>query len=394
MRAWSRFLLGAGSTWLALLLVAPAAEAQKPPKKDPPKKDAPKPAPAKPAEPTLAPFLGRLEEAKTLAKERNVPLLVHIVLEGEQANDEYRDKVLPAKDLVAASAGAVVIVANNGTHSKKVVDEPQPDGTVVRKELCSVYGTPGCNAHQRCWGDLFRDYSEETGGERTMNCPQTIVLAPDGEVALRVNNGNPPPPEDVVAALKETQLKAGPGLTDAELADVKRLLAEGETLMETKGWPDAVRTWQKVLAIAPKGRWAEQASQSLPIATKELGAEIERVAALLVPGTAAQGYERMLDLAKACAGLAPFEKDLAARLKKVETDKATRDEIAAWKLEGEAAAILAEAQKAADEGDEKKAQRVVRKLFTKRFASTAAHATARKLWPDVAAEEDAKQPPK
>lgn len=392
MRAWGRFLLGASSTWLALLLAAPPVEAQKPPKKEPAKKDAPKPEPAKSAEPALAPFLGRLEEAKALAKERNVPLLIHIVLEDEPSNDEYRNKVLPDKELIAASASAVVIVANNGTHAKKQIDEVQPDGSHARKEVCSIYGTPGCNAHQKCWAQLFREYSEEAGGERKMNCPQTIVLAPDGTVALRVNNGQPPPPEDVIAALKETQLKAGPGLDDAQLVEVKRLLAEGSNLMASKGWPDAVRTWQKLLAIAPKGRWADEANQSLPVALKELGAEVERIAALLVPGTAADGYRQMLDLQKACAGLA-IEKDVAARVKKAETDKATRDEITAWKLEVEATAILAEAQKAADSGDEKKAQRVARRLFAKRFAATKAQASARKLWPDVAAEEDAKQTP-
>ncbi|MBK7876529.1 MAG: hypothetical protein IPJ77_12400 [Planctomycetes bacterium] len=368
---------------LLCLCAAPALALQKPPKdkdkKDPPKKEAAAPV-------RLEPFLGTYSDAKALAKERNVPLIVHIVLEGEQANDQYREKVLPNKELVAASANAVVIVANNGTHPKKSVEEPQPDGTKVRKELCSLYSTPNCGAHQRCWDDLYRELHEADG---SLRCPQTLVIAPDGEVALRVNTGNPPEPDQLVGALQEVVLKAGPGLTDAQLAEVQKLSAEGTTLSDSKSWPDAVRTWQRLLAIAPKGRYAELAHQALPAALKGLSADFERLAALLVPGQAAEGYRRLLEFQKGCTGLA-IEKDVVARLRKAEADKTIAAEIAAWKLDVEAAAILAEAQKAADAGDEKKAQRTVRKLFTKKYASTSACATARKLWPEIAAEEDAK----
>ena len=366
---------------LVLALHSSASAAQRPPKdkKDPPKKEAPKPV-------ELRPFLGTWNEAKALAKERNVPLIAHVVLEGEQANDDYRNKLLPDKELIAVSANAVVVIANNGTHAKKAIEETQPDGSKTRKEVCSLYGTPSCGAHQRYWDDLYRELHEEDG---SMRCPQTLVLSPEGEVHLRVNTGNPPVVDELVSALQEASAKAGPGLTEETLREVKRLAAEGTTLVESKSWPDAERAWTKLLALTSKGAWADMATAALPGVRAELGAELERLGALLVPGKAAEGYRLLAELQKACAGLA-IEKEIAARLRKAENDKATKDEIAAWKLEVEASAILAEAQKAADSGDEKKAQRTVRKLFGKRYAATAAAGTARKLWPEIAAEEDAK----
>ncbi|MFO1010268.1 MAG: hypothetical protein U1F29_09435 [Planctomycetota bacterium] len=372
-----------GTVLAVLLLLAPAIALQKPPKdkekKEPPKKEAVQAT-------RLEPFLGTYDQAKALAKERNVPLLVHVVLEGEQANDQYRDKLLPNKELVAASANAVVVVANNGTHPKKAIEETEPDGTKVRKEVCSLYGTPNCGAHQRCWDDLYRELHEPDG---SLRCPQTLVIAPDGELTLRVNTGNPPEAEQLIGALQEVVAKHGPGLTEAQLVEVKKLLDEGQALVDAKSWPDAVRTWQRVLVLTPKGRYADLANQALPAAQKGLGAEFERLSALLVPGKAAEGYRLLAEFQKACAGLA-IEKDVVARLRKAESDKATKDEIAAWRLDVEATAILTEAQKAADGGDEKKAARTVRKLFTKKYATTSAAATARKLWPEVAAEEDAK----
>lgn len=372
-----RFVVGA----LALLATLPAAAtpaSQKPPKPDPKKPVVER----KQAAPRLEPFLGTLAEAKAHARERNAPLIVHLVLDGEQDNDNYRTKVLPDTDLVAASVRAVVIVANNGTHAKKTRDEVQPDGTTAKREVCTAFDTPTCGAHQRCWDDLYRDYHDDEGGLR---CPQTIVLAPDGKLAWRSEAGHVPDVGVLIEELQKAIDTAGPGVTDAQLVQVRKLADEGGALMAAQSWPAAIQTWNALLAITPKGSWATPALEGLPVAQKALAAEVERLAALLVPGTAAQGFQGLQALAKACAGL-PLEKDLAARLKKAETDKSIAAEIAAWKLGVEADALLGEAQKFADAGDEKKARATARKLMAKRYAGTSAAETARKLWPEVAAE--------
>ena len=350
----------------------------------PPKPDAKKPAPApKTAAPRLTPFAGTLAEAKAHARERNAPLFVHIVLDEESDNENFRTKVLPDPDLVAASERAVVIVANNGTHAKKSIDEVQPGGTTVKRDVCSAFGTPTCGVHQKCWDDLYRDFHDDDGGLR---CPQSIVIAPDGKVAWRSEAGHVPDIGVLVEELQKVIDVAGPAVTDAQLVEVRKLAEDGKASMAARAWPDAIRTWNALLAITPKGSWAAPALEALPTAQKELAAEIERLAGLLVPGTAAQGFAGLQSLAKACAGL-PVEKDLAARLKKAETEKSIAPEIAAWKLGVEADALLAEAQKFADAGDAAKARATARKLLAKRFAGTAAAETARKLWPEIANEK-------
>ena len=67
--------------WLAVgaaLLCAPLAAQKKPPVETP----------------KLTPHVGDLESAKAQAQERNAPVLIHMVLDGEADNDSYREKVL------------------------------------------------------------------------------------------------------------------------------------------------------------------------------------------------------------------------------------------------------------------------------------------------------------
>jgi hypothetical protein len=164
---------------------------------------------------------------------------------------------------------------------------------------------------------------------------------------------------------------------------------EGRVLIESKSWPDAVRTWQKVLSIAPRGTWGEDGQKQLSAAQEALAGEVDRVSKLLVPGHAADGYKQLGELDKQCAGL-PIDKDIKTRLAKAEAAKDIRAEIATYKLGLEADALLREAQSFLDQKQDKKGEHAARRLLAKRFASTEAAAKARELWPDWAKEEDAK----
>ena len=52
----------------------------------------------------LSPHIGDLESAMKAALERNVPLLIHIILDDEEHSDRYRDAVLPDKELIELSS--------------------------------------------------------------------------------------------------------------------------------------------------------------------------------------------------------------------------------------------------------------------------------------------------
>jgi hypothetical protein len=374
--------------WLACLaLIGLCVAAQKPPKKDPPKKDpAAKNAPA----PKLTPFVGKLAEARTRAKDRNVPILAHVVLDGEEASDTYRTKVLADAGLTLKSAECLVIVANNGMHAKTKINETS-DGEKRQREVCSVFPMfASCGDHQAAWNDLYLELQDENG---TMHCPQTAVYAPDGKLAGRINNSVAPEPDEVIAEIVAVQAVAGPGLTDAQLDTVRKSLELGANRLAAKAWADAWKSYATVLSITKKSPYAEEALKHQPAALAGLKEEFTRISALLVPGTAVKGFQELTAFARDTVGT-PLEAEVAARLKKVETEKAILPELTAWRVSNEADQLLRDARDLFEKKQDKQADRMVRKLFSKKFAATPAAETARKLWPEIAADEAAKNPPK
>lgn len=351
--------------------------AQKPPAKTPPK------SAAKAVTPPLTPFLGKLAEARASAKERNVPILVHVILDKDSASDEYTKRILPDADVLRASVNAIVIVANNGTHAKGSAEEIV-DGVKQKRDACAVLPAfRSCSQHQLCWDDMYRELHDEAGD---MQCPQVAIFAPDGTLAARINTRDVPNPAEIVSTLTEVATKAGPGLSEAQLADVKKNLDVGRNALAAKAWPEAWTSYAAVLAVTTKSVWADEALREQPKALAGMKSEYERIAALLVPGTAVQGYQALVAFAKATVGT-PLAADVAARVKKVESDKALQPELQAWRLSVEADQLLVEARDAYEQKNVAKGERAVRKLMGKRYASTAAAETARKLWPEIAAQE-------
>lgn len=381
------------TTVLALMLLAPVCSGmlQKPGGKPAPKPVATPPKPVVET-PKLVPVVGTFEEAKKSAKERNVPLVLHLLLEAEEASDLYRTDVITNPALIKKSAECVVMIANNGTHPKQSIEE-MVGGAKTKRDVCSVYPMfASCAQHQRPFDELHALFHDPSG---QLRCPQTFVFLADGTISLQVNNGAPPDPADLVGAIGEAQTKSGPGLTQAQLDQVRKLLADARALMGSKSFAEAWRTWQSVLAITQRTVYGEEASRESAKALLGLQAELERITAALVPGTAVKAYQELKAHAKTLAGT-PLEKDVLARIKKTEQDKSTQPEIAAWKLSVEADALLGEARDLYEQKDEKKGEKLVRKLLSKRFASTLAAETARKLWPEVAASVagETKTPPK
>ena len=351
-------------------------------------KDKPKAPPkTEAAEPKT--FAGKLDDARKAAKERNVPILVHVMIDGEAQNDDYREKILPDKEVLAASADIIVLLANNGTHAKKTV-ERLVDGQKVKKEVCSAFGTDSCALHQAVFADMFREYKDDDGA---LYGPQAIVLLPDGKLGTRIDTRGVPQVGEILAAIKEAVAKSGPGLSEAQLAEVKRLVDAGNASMTAHAWADATRSWNKLLAITAKSSWSAEATKGLPLCEKGLKEVLDQDLALLVPGKAAEGWSKLVAFQKECAGL-PIEKEIATRLRKAEADKTIQAELAAAKLALEADQLLTEAQGFLDQKQDKKAERSVRRLLGKKYANTPAQGHARELWPDWAKEEDEKPPPK
>jgi len=334
----------------------------------------------------LRPFRGGLEAARASAKERNVPLLLHVILEGEPQNDDYRDKILPHQELIDLSQRAVVIVSNNGQHDLHTIKETV-EGEQVERQACTVYPWfENCHQHRECWDQIYAEWHDDDGD---MRCPQTILLLPGGELSYRCNDGDPPPVGSVVIALKKAQKIAGPGLTEGELLHVKRALDRGRQMAAAQKWAEAWRSFQDVLAVATLGLQAEEAEAGSGAALAALNGEIEAARALLVPGKAAAGYARLVELAASTAGL-PFEKELSAAIRKAEKQKDIEDEIERWKLEREAERLYAQACELLEQEQERKSEGLFRRLLRRKYAGTEAAKLTAERFPEWAAEEKAK----
>lgn len=327
---------------------------------------------------------GKLAEARKLARERNAGLLIHVLLkEMESENQEYRRRFLEDPAMQGACARLILLVSDNGEHPSKTIEETV-DGKKVTRTACSVYPWYStCSQHQQNFNDLALEYREEDG---SMSCPQAILQAPDGSVTARLNTRGVPDAGEILSGIAEQQKKFGPGLLESEWNELVHVLEDARAAQTAKSWPDALRKWARVREITPSSAYGAEAAKAASAAEQGLQAQIEHECEGLVPGSAAAAWRRLAELQRACAGL-PAEKEIAARLRKAETQKDIQAEIAAVKLESEADALLHSAQESADAKKDKELEKTVRKLLGKRYAATQAAARARELWPDWAADE-------
>ena len=331
--------------------------------------------------PALAakPFPGTLADALAEAGERNVPVLVHVLLPDEGSSDEYRKRVLPDAELARASREAVVLVVDAAEHARKAV-EREVEGRRVRVEACALYGDlglDGCGEHRAAWTEVHERFRREDG---LLHGPQTLVLAPDGAPLARIDRHAAPAVSEVLAGLALARTKLGPGLDEARLAEVRALGEAARAHVAARAFGEAWRTWGRALAVAGRTRYADEAREGQAAAVRGIEEEVGRIAARLEPGTAGAAWAELSALARSAAGT-PLEKELAARLAKAEKDAALRAEIAAHKLELEGEALFAEAAALEAAGDARKAEAAVRKLVAKRLAGTRAAARAKERWP-------------
>jgi hypothetical protein len=350
-----------------------------------PKPPAPKdkPAPSKEKDkappPQLRPFLGKLGEAKAHAKERNAGLLIHIILEGEESNNKYRDELLKHPELIAASEEAVVLISNNGTHSSTTI-EVERDGKREKQQVCSVYPWfESCGQHQQHFNDLYLEYREEDGNLR---CPQTVLIGPDGKLALRINTGSVPTLSEILAGFDTLHASFGPGLSESEWVSMVRLCADARSAQLAQDFPRAALAWDKIYALRPKSEYAVEAKAQRAVCEKALVERLNALQARLVPASASEAYRELLAFEKACTGLT-MAAQIKSAIQRAEANKELKDALARVRLEIEAEGLLETASGQHDANQKKELEKTLKKLFAKRLAETPAAVRARQLWPEL-----------
>lgn len=350
-----------------LVASAPLAHAQRR------KKEGPKPE-------ELAYFDGDLEQARTEAAQRNVPVLVLCVKEGEEANARFRDQLRDNTALAGATHDLVVILVNDGTHALVERRVRGPDGEKVEVEVCEDYHTRSCDVHRRNWDAVYQQFV--VGPKAGLwELPEVIVLSPGWEIDSRIYHGQPPGDAEIVTALQKARVKAGPGITRGELVEVERLAAEGRRLVQAKLWAEGWRAWDGVLATIDRGPYGSEASAAREVALGGMRADLERAKSLLTPETVREGYRSIARMLETYAG-SPLEKQVETVARGAERDPALKDSIRALKVELEAEALLREAEQLYAAGEEGKAKALIRKLLGRKYAETEAARLAREKYPD------------
>lgn len=333
------------------------------------------------------PFHGTLGEARTMARERNIPLLVCMTLEGEIESDNYDGAILADAGFRRRATRAVVLVSNNVPHATRKLTEVV-DGEKVTREVCSRYPEGTCEDHMRHWDELYFAYAVK--GE--LRLPETIVIDANlkpgvdnanAQVVWRLSSGELPALSDITAALDRLGKKLGRGLSRAEHATLSTHLARGRIMAKAKSWPDAWRAYLAILEVTEDGPFAEEAAAEAPRIETALRAEIDGLEKRLAPDEIAIPYGRLLELERECADL-PMAKEISGRLRKLRRRKDLREGIEHFELAQEAEQLWSEATDLESRGEKRKAERVAKKLLKKKYAGTPAFERARQRWPELA----------
>lgn len=329
------------------------------------------------AQERIEPWLGDFDGALQRALERNVPLMILSILEGEVTSDRVRDEIYHGKEFLQASQGAIVLLTNGGTHASEEIEVELADGRKVVRRACSRYGTPTCLDHQRSQDRVYQEFHMD--GDFKM--PHLIALLPGGKIHGRafdeIQIG------DAVRLAKEAKEAAGPALSEAELVEVQTALQQLAAFEKARVWTSAWRAGTRVLAITAAPVHAGPAQAGVDRALAGMRGDVEHALGLLERGEVETGYLKLLALRAEHADT-PLEKETRDTLRKVERDDRYEDAIEAVQHKLEAEEIWAKVEEALAAGKERLAERHARKLL-ERYADTPAGKRAAERFPELLA---------
>jgi hypothetical protein len=325
-------------------------------------------------------FHGTVDEARQEARERNVPLLVHILVDEEVCSVAYLNDVLSDPSLAEMSARAVVIVGSDGEHPQATL-ETKVDGEVKTRTVCSALPWfPSCTSHATARDRVWQAYKDASGD---MRAPQTIVELAEGGISWRHDTSTCPPVAAVIDALAEAQETSGKGLTIEEHTRVLEHVEAGERALERSDFPAAFEHLNAVLALAPDGALAQQVRPGRDKAEAAVVDLIEDWLPRLVPGTAPVAYAKLADVEDHVLGT-PHARRVTKALDKAGRDRALSAALAPAKLSREATGLLRAYRTQVRDGENRKATVTLRRLLKPKYADTVAGRQAAAEHPDLA----------
>jgi hypothetical protein len=329
-------------------------------------------------------FHGKLSEAQAEAKERNVPLVVCCVLEGEEASDRLQEALSEDKSFASLGTVAILLVANNGDHEQKEIRAKDANGKRIKKSVCSAFGTDDCDAHKVHWDTVYKDYVMPDGGEWML--PDIYLIRPNGKLERRFlegsydDSGGGPPVSTVAREVETFKKILGPGVRTEDLVDLRREVTMAQAMAKAKLWADSWRAWSKVSGLAPSGPHAEAAKSGMELALKEMKLSLETQAKRMVPETLEDAYRRIraMDFDDS-----PIEREVGKVLGAARRNPKLKPRLAEIDLILEAEELLEGIEAALQAKNKGLAKRLLRKLASKKLGHTPAAELAKERYKDL-----------
>ena len=180
------------------------------------------------------------DRAFEVAKNRNVPLLIAVIQDGEEANERLVDGLFDDRKFVELTESTVPMICSRKRHGNR---RQELDGTVVSS--CKRFGSVPCEVHVSHERDMYGTFF---GGE-SLKTPQIMAVLPDQTVVDRVIDvGGFGQYQAIVRA---AQKKLGVGMSRIEYKKADSALRDGRRALAQKRYVDA---WNAVkdLAKLPK----------------------------------------------------------------------------------------------------------------------------------------------
>lgn len=316
---------------------------------------------------------GTLEEALRECRERNTPMLVLCCLEGEEANDRFREQLRDNSAFAEKLGNTLPLLVNNGTHRRRTIARTGPDGERERVEVCAQYHTDTCEVHKRNWDAVYQTFLAERD-DGAWPLPSALIIDPAGELEQVIAHAQPPGESEMLRALDVARAKAGPSISRDELREVKSLTKEGEAMASARAWPQAWHAWNGILSITEYGQFADRAKEQRAAAEVGMKKRLEELAGETDDPN--RRYPILAEFAFHAVGTPveePAEDAVADLEQHPDIDEEMVEQV---ELELEAAALLREARKLLRAGEEREAKRALRKLGRRKYEGTPARAEA------------------
>ncbi len=220
------------------------------------------------AEPPKNPVHWRadFDEAFEIALERNVPVVLAIIQDGEAENERMVPECYENKSFIELSRMCVMLVGSRGTSSEHGVLEVEVDGRTRR--ICNKFGSITCPEHQEVEMAIFREYSDNG----SLDTPHHVIVHPEDRRVLGRHDDHVER-SMLMSSIRKAQREVGRGLTDEDYAEAKKNLAEAADALKQKDYPKAIELYDWVASLRADGKLIESAGEKLG-EIEELGNEM------------------------------------------------------------------------------------------------------------------------